>query len=59
MPEIDAKVRVEAEVLYRGRAGHRAHPGVGVRFHTFKDEDEPVFIDYLRTLHPEPAPATL
>jgi two-component system chemotaxis response regulator CheY len=58
LPEIDASVRVEAEVLYTGRAGQSARPGVGVRFHAFKNEDEPVFIEYLRNLDPErPSPA--
>ncbi len=58
LPEIGASVGVEAEVLYRGRAGRSARPGVGVRFHAFKDEDEPVFIEYLRNLDPErPSPA--
>ncbi len=58
LPEIGASVRVEAEVLYHGRAGQSARPGVGVRFHAFEDEDEPVFIEYLRNLDPErPSPA--
>lgn len=54
LPEIDASVRVEAEVLYRARTANSAHPGVGVRFYAFPDADEPVLIDYLRSLHPEP-----
>ena len=58
LPEIGASVRVEAEVLYSGRVGQRARPGVGVRFRVFKNEDEPVFIEYLRNLDPErPSPA--
>lgn len=58
LPELDARVQVEAEVLYQGRAGETSRAGVGVRFHSFKDEGEPVFIEYLRHLQPErPAPA--
>lgn len=58
LPEIGASVRVEAEVVYRGRSGENAVPGVGLRFHAFQDEDEAVFIGYLRSLHPQlPSPA--
>ena len=58
LPEIDASVRVEAEVLYRDPLGQNAAPGVGLRFHAFKDDDEAVFIEYLRHLHPQlPSPA--
>jgi two-component system chemotaxis response regulator CheY len=53
LPEIGANIRVEAEVIYRARTGNRAHPGVGLRFHSFPDADEPVFIEYLRNLHPQ------
>ena len=57
LPEIGANVRVEAEVLYRAQTGERRHPGFGVRFRSFPDADEPVFIGYLRSLHPDsPSP---
>jgi two-component system chemotaxis response regulator CheY len=58
LPEIGANVRVEAEVLYRARAGDDARPGVGLRFNSFPDADEPLFIEYLRNLH-GPTPAAL
>lgn len=58
LPEIGAQVRIEAEVLYRAQAGSEARPGVGLRFNAFPDADEPVFIEYLRNLHPQtPVPA--
>jgi two-component system chemotaxis response regulator CheY len=58
LPEIGADVRIEAEVLYRARGGDDARPGVGLRFNSFPDADEPVFIDYLRNLHaPNPISA--
>lgn len=58
LPEIGTHLQVEAEVLYRAHAGSQARPGVGVRFHAFPNEDEPVLIEYLRSFHPRvPAPA--
>ncbi|MEE2672684.1 MAG: response regulator [Myxococcota bacterium] len=52
LPEIDASVRVEAEVLYRNPLGQNAGPGVALRFHAFRDRDEALFIEYLGKLHP-------
>jgi len=46
LPERDTRVRVEAEVIYRD------DPGLGLRFRRFCDEDEAVFLAYLRTLQP-------
>ena len=58
LPEIGAQIRIEAEVLYRARVGSDARAGVGLRFNAFPDADEPVFIEYLRNLHPPtPVPA--
>jgi hypothetical protein len=58
LPEIGAKIRVEAEILYRAHAGQQARAGLGLQFHGFPDADEPLFIEYLRNLHPEtPAPS--
>ena len=52
LPEIDASVEVEAEVIYHART-QAAQSGVGVRFNAFAQQHEPVFIEYLRNLHPE------
>lgn len=54
LPEIGADLRVEAEVLYRAHAGRQGRGGVGVRFNAFPNADEPLLIEYLRNLHPEP-----
>jgi len=57
LSEIDASVEVQVEVIYRALRND-SQPGLGVRFNAFAGRDEPVFIEYLRNLHPErPAPA--
>jgi two-component system chemotaxis response regulator CheY len=53
LPDLDTRVRVEAEILYRSAAGQNARAGVGVCFRTFQDSSERAFIEYLRSLHLE------
>jgi len=47
LPEVDERISVDAEVLYRrgSTAGQRG--GVGLRFHQFDNQDEATLIDYL------------
>jgi two-component system chemotaxis response regulator CheY len=59
LPEIGANLRVEAEILYHARLGRQERPGVGVRFNAFPDANEPLLIEYLRNLHPEPPPPAI
>lgn len=54
LPGYGSSLRVEAEVLYRARATGLSHRGVGLRFHSFADRDEPTLIRYLKTFHTEP-----
>jgi CheY-like chemotaxis protein len=50
LPELDASVDCEAEVLYRRNGVGRARTGYGVRFHAFEDLGENLLIEYLRTI---------
>ncbi len=50
LPEVDAAIRCEAEVLYRRSGAGRSGGGYGVRFHTFADADENRLIEYLRAI---------
>jgi hypothetical protein len=50
LPVAGDPVRVETEVLYHSRLRSTGRPGIGVRFHEFPNSNEPVLIDYLRTL---------
>lgn len=58
LPELGANVRVRAEVLYRARTNPMARHGVGVRFHSFPDSNEPVLIEYLRSCQTDPSNPT-
>jgi two-component system chemotaxis response regulator CheY len=59
LPEVGAQLRVEAEVLYRAQSGGGPAPGLGLRFNSFPDADEPVLIEYLRYLHPDTPPPAI
>ena len=50
LPELDARVRVEAEVVYRDYPDRSGSAGLGLRFRAFRGEDEAVFLEYLRNL---------
>jgi hypothetical protein len=49
LPEFGETLRVEVEALYRLPAAPSRNPGLGVRFHSFPDDNESTLIDYLRT----------
>jgi len=57
LPEIDASVSCDAEVLYRRSGVGRTRAGYGVRFHSFASTDENLLIEYLRTIDQSGAPA--
>jgi len=50
LPEIGETLRLEVEALYRLRATPSGSPGVGLRFHSFPDDNESTLIDYLCAL---------
>jgi two-component system chemotaxis response regulator CheY len=50
LPEIGETVRLEVEALYRLPVAASGSPGVGLRFHSFPDDNESMLIDYLCTL---------
>ena len=50
LPEFGRTLHVQSEVLYRSGDPGATHRGIGVRFHNFAEEDEPVLIRYLRDL---------
>jgi two-component system chemotaxis response regulator CheY len=50
LPEIGETLRLEVEVLYRLLVAPSRSPGLGLRFHSFPDDNESTLIDYLRTL---------
>ncbi|MCZ6782594.1 MAG: response regulator [Proteobacteria bacterium] len=55
LPSLGRSLRVEAEVLYRRSGSGSQRKGVGMRFRGFPDEEEPTFIEFLRTLESSPA----
>jgi len=59
LPEIDAAVRCETEVLYRHSRAGRARAGYGVRFLSFEETDENLLIEYLRTIDQSSASASI
>jgi two-component system chemotaxis response regulator CheY len=50
LPEIGETMRLEVEALYRLPVAASGSPGVGLRFHSFPDDNESMLIDYLCTL---------
>lgn len=50
LPELGETLRLEVEALYRLRGAPSGRPGVGLRFHSFPDDNESTLIDYLGTL---------
>jgi two-component system chemotaxis response regulator CheY len=50
LPELGETLRLEVEALYRLRGAPSGSPGVGLRFHSFPDDNESTLIDYLGTL---------
>lgn len=50
LPELDATIECEAEVLYRRGSVGRSRGGYGVRFHAFEGSGENLLIEYLRTI---------
>jgi two-component system chemotaxis response regulator CheY len=50
LPEIGETLRLEVEALYRVPVAPSGSPGVGLRFHSFPDDNESTLIDYLCTL---------
>jgi two-component system chemotaxis response regulator CheY len=50
LPEIGETLRLEVEALYRLRAAPSGSPGLGLRFHSFPDDNESTLINYLSTL---------
>lgn len=50
LPELDAQVSCDAEVIYQRTQVGQSRGGVGVRFHSFDGRGENVLIDYLRTI---------
>lgn len=50
LPGGSESVRVDAEVVYRHGATSTQPPGLGLRFHTFPDGNESLWIDYLQDL---------
>jgi CheY-like chemotaxis protein len=57
LPQLAHTLQVHTEVLYRSHQSGTTHRGVGVRFHTFHDEHEPLLIDYLSNLEPGNQPS--
>jgi CheY-like chemotaxis protein len=56
LPQLAHTLQVHTEVLYRSQQAATAHRGVGVRFHTFHDQHEPLLIAYLTHLDPGSQP---
>jgi two-component system chemotaxis response regulator CheY len=54
LPELGRTLRVQAEVLYRMGAAGAKRRGVGMRFRHFPEADEPLLIEYLRSLESPP-----
>jgi CheY-like chemotaxis protein len=50
LPEIGETLRLEVEALYRLSAASSGSPGLGLRFHSFPDDNESTLINYLGTL---------
>ena len=50
LPEIGETLRLEVEALYRLRGAPSGSPGIGLRFHSFPDDNESTLINYLGTL---------
>ena len=50
LPELGETLRLDVESLYRLRGAPAGRPGVGLRFHSFPDDNESTLIDYLGTL---------
>jgi two-component system chemotaxis response regulator CheY len=50
LPEIGKTLRLEVEALYRLPAAPAGSPGLGLRFHSFPDDNESTLINYLCTL---------
>jgi two-component system chemotaxis response regulator CheY len=50
LPEIGETLRLEVEALYRLPVAASGSPGLGLRFHSFPDDNESTLIDYLCTL---------
>jgi two-component system chemotaxis response regulator CheY len=50
LPEIGETLRLEVEALYRLPVAPTRSPGLGLRFHSFPDDNESTLIDYLSTL---------
>jgi len=50
LPEIGETLRLEVEALYRLTPGPSGSPGLGLRFHSFPDENESTLIGYLSAL---------
>jgi DNA-binding response OmpR family regulator len=58
LPDGEATIRCEAEVLYRRSGAGRSSGGYGVRFHHFADSDENRLIEYLRVIDQSATAAT-
>jgi two-component system chemotaxis response regulator CheY len=54
LPQLGANLRVQTEILYQTRATS-SRTGVGLRFRSFPDFDEAVWIRFLRQLQPNAA----
>jgi two-component system chemotaxis response regulator CheY len=50
LPELGETLRLEVEALYRLPVASSGKPGVGLRFHSFPDDNESTLINYLCTL---------
>jgi hypothetical protein len=50
LPEIGETLRLEVEALYRIPVAPSGSPGIGLRFHSFPDDNESTLINYLCTL---------
>ncbi len=50
LPEIGETLRLEVEALYRLPIAPSGSPGIGLRFHSFPDDNESTLIRYLSTL---------
>jgi len=50
LPEIGETLRLEVEALYRLGGAPSGSPGIGLRFHSFPDDNESTLINYLGTL---------